>query len=225
MTDLTRKDLEARYVLFEYFALRDQRNYYSRTIKKYDDAASQVNNIRATVSLFTGIAAALAGLLAQAYFTTTGICYADPDVIETIPVWCSQVSIVINIAIILSVALPAINGLFNTLADLFQWDKQISIYKNALENIEVADAHSPIDDMDDEHFLASILAYTEGTLQVMSDESSQWGQSIRTPKGIQAYIEEAKEKAAAVGGDANAPTEEDETGTTDTTTTDETSAG
>ena len=89
------------------------------------------------------------------------------------------------------------------------------------ENIEVADAHSPLDDMDDEHFLASMLAYTEGTLQVMSDESTQWGQSIRTPKGIQAYIDEAKEKAAAVGGDANASAEDE----TDSSASDSGSAG
>jgi hypothetical protein len=207
MTNLTRKDLEARYVLFEYFALRDQRNYYQRTITKYDDSAGQVNRIRATVSLLTGISAALAGLLAQAYFTTGTVCSTES--IAAIPTWCSQISIVINTAIILSVALPATGGFFNTLADLYQWDKQISIYKNALENLEVADAHSPLDEMDNEHFLASMLAYTEGTLQVMSDESSQWGQSIRTPKGIQAYIQEAKEKAAAVDGDANASDEDE----------------
>jgi hypothetical protein len=215
MTNLTRKDLEARYVLFEYFALRDQRNYYQRTIKKYDDSAGQVNRIRATVSLLTGIAAALAGLLAQAYFTSNTVCSTE---LSNVPDWCSQISIAINTAIILSVALPATGGFFNTLADLYQWDKQISIYKNALENLEVADAHSPLDEMDNEHFLASMLAYTEGTLQVMSDESSQWGQSIRTPKGIQAYIEEAKEKAAAVDGDANASDEAD-------SSTDESSAG
>lgn len=199
MGNLTRKDLEARYILFEYFALRDQRNYYHRTIDKYEAAASQVNRIRAAISLATGIAAALAGLLAQAYFTSGTTCEIDST-----GQWCSQLSVAINIAIVLSVALPALGGFFNTLADLYQWDKQISIYKNALENIEVADAHSPLDEMDDQHFLASMRAYTEGTLQVMSDESTQWGQSIRTPKGIQAYIDEAREKAATVGGDANA---------------------
>ena len=165
-----------------------------------------MNQLRATISLFTGIAAALAGLLAQAYFASGTVCSTAN---ATVPTWCGQISIVINIAIILSVALPALNGFFNTLADLYQWDKQISIYKNALENIEVADAHSPLDDMDYEHFLASMMAYTEGTLQVMSDESTQWGQSIRTPKGIQAYIDEAREKAAEVGGDANASSEDD----------------
>lgn len=207
MSNLTRKDLEARYIMFEYFALRDQRNYYQRTIAKYDESASQVSRIRATISLMTGIAAAFAGLLAQSYFATGTVCSTAN--VDTVPTWCSQISIAINIAIILSVALPALSGFFNTLADLYQWDKQISIYKNALENIEVADAHSPLDEMDDDHFLASMLAYTEGTLQVMSDESTQWGQSIRTPKGIQAYIEEAKEKAAKVGGDANASSEAD----------------
>lgn len=199
MANLTRKDLEARYILFEYFALRDQRNYYQRTINKYDVSAGQVNRIRASISLATGFSAAFAGLLAAIWFTTGSYCYLDSTAD-----WCSEASIAVNTLIILSVALPALGGFFNTLADLFQWDKQISIYQNALENIEVADAHSPLGEMDDEHFLASMLAYTEGTLQVMSDESTQWGQSIRTPKGIQAYIDEAKEKAAAVGGDANA---------------------
>jgi hypothetical protein len=219
MSDLTRKDLEARYILFEYFALRDQRNYYQRTITKYDEAASQVSRIRAAISLMTGIAAAFAGLLAQSYFATGTVCSTANT--GVIPAWCWQISIMINVAIILSVALPALGGFFNTLADLYQWDKQISIYKNALENIEVADAHSPLDDMDNQYFLASLLAYTEGTLQVMSDESTQWGQSIRTPMGILAYIEDAKEKAAKVGGDADAPIENE----TDSSASDSSSAG
>lgn len=226
MADLTRKDLEARYILFEYFALRDQRNYYQRTITKYDEAASQVKRIRALIALLTGAAAAFAGFLAALFTTSGGECAST---VAQLPQWCNQITALINTAIVLSVALPALGGFFNTLADLYQWDKQISIYKNALENLEVADAHSPIDEMDNEHFLASLLAYTEGTLQVMSDESTQWGQSVRTPKGIQAYIDEAREKAAEAGGDADAMTEADASSSTasasDTSSTEDSSAG
>ena len=61
MTNLDRKDLEVRYEMFDQFALIDQRAYYLKTVEKHDEASGQVNRIRASISLFTGIAAAVAG--------------------------------------------------------------------------------------------------------------------------------------------------------------------
>jgi hypothetical protein len=200
MANLSRKDLEVRYQMFDKFSLVDQRAYYHRTIEKHDMASGQVNRIRALISLLTGASAAVAGLFVGIFFTTSGSCVLG----TTDPNFCTGLNIVVDIAILLSVALPALGGFFGTLADLYQWDRQISIYKAAADSIEVADAHSPYDEMDDLTYRASLIAYSQGTLQVMSDETAQWGQSIRTPKGLQAYVEEAREKAAKIGGNADA---------------------
>jgi hypothetical protein len=205
MTNLDRKDLEIRYEMFDKFALIDQRAYYLNTIEKHDIASGQVNRIRAAISLFTGIAAAVAGLVVAVYFTSNGSC---AQTVVDLPTHCGYLGFVVDSAILLSVALPALGGFFGTLADLYQWDRQISIYKAASESLEVADAHSPYEEMDDLTYRASLEVYSQGTLQVMSDETAQWGQSIRTPRGLETYIKEAREKAAAVGGDANAGREE-----------------
>jgi hypothetical protein len=200
MANLSRKDLEVRYEMFDKFSLVDQRAYYHRTIEKHDIASGQVNRIRATIALLTGAAAAVAGLFGGIFFTSAGSCVVG----NPIPEFCGALNLVVDIAILLSVALPALGGFFGTLADLYQWDRQISIYKAAAESIEVADAHSPLDEMDDLTYRASLIAYSLGTLQVMSDETAQWGQSIRTPKGLQAYVDGARRKVEEIGGNANA---------------------
>jgi PHP family Zn ribbon phosphoesterase len=86
---------------------------------------------------------------------------------------------------------PAIGAAFTTLADLFQWDRQTQIYDTALENLEVADAQSPLASMNDIEYQAALNAFSEGTLTVMRDETTQWGQLIRTPESLQKYIDAA----------------------------------
>lgn len=194
MPNLTRKDLEARYVMFQDFALKDQRGYYAATIKKHRQASQQVNQLRATIALLTGVAAASVGLIAAMNFN---VCPPDfiPNPQTIVPTaGCEWWKLTINFAIILATGLPAFAAFFNMLADLYQWDKLIAIYDAAQENIEVADAHSPIDSMGLKEYRASLQAYAQGTLDVMSDETAQWGQSIRTPKGMQEYLDEAQEK-------------------------------
>lgn len=198
MADLSRKDLETRYELFDHFALDDQRSFYERKVAQFEKSSIQVNRIRATISLMTGFSAALAGLIVGIYFTQTGSCNFDStaDLVGN----CRTLAIIVDVAIILSVALPALGGFFNTLADLYQWDKQVTLYYSAKENIEVADALSPLGEMPDDLYRASLTAYSEGTLQVMSDETAQWGQSIRTPKGIQEFVDDAKRRSDDIKG-------------------------
>ncbi len=199
MANLTRKDLHARYQLFDDFALDDQRVYYQRTLKRYRLAASQVNRIRALMALFTGIAAAVAGLIVQSSFVDGTQC--NPvDTAAALPAECSTLSGLVLFFTILSIVLPALGAFFNSLADLFQWDRMTTIYDTALENIEVADALSPLPEMEDDVYRASFVAYAEGTLLVMRDETSQWGQSIRTPAQVDKFLEQEREKAARLGG-------------------------
>lgn len=197
---MSRKDLEARYKLFSRFALEDQRAYYQRTIQRYRMAANQVNRYRALFAFLTGFFAAFAGFLVQSAFVDGARCTVEP-----IPGDCGVLQFLVSFSIILSVATPAFGGFFSTLADLFQWDRMIEIYDGALENIEVADARSPLPDMDDLTYRASVRAYAEGTLQVMQDETTQWGQSVRSPEALDKFIKEEREKAAKLGGDADAP--------------------
>ncbi len=200
---VSRKDLEARYKLFEKFALDDQRNYYKRTIEKHHKAAQQVNIIRASVALLTAICAALVGLLSAFFFSGVDpVCNLQAP--DTLTGQCTAIYGVTVFLIILAIGLPALGGFFNSLADLYQWDRLISIYESAVENIEVADARSPDPEMEDLDYRASLRASAEGTLQVMSDETAQWGQSIRTPPDLEKFVEEEIELATRYGGNANA---------------------
>ncbi len=189
---MTREDLEVRYNLFNQFALQDQKKYYKRAMSEHRKAAAQVNRLRAFLSLLTGISAAIAGYVVQTRFLGKESCTA----IRNIPADCGTWEAVVIVLTVMAIVLPTVGALFSTLSDLFQWDKMISIYKSATENLEIADAQSPSPAMpDDVYFRASLRAFVEGTLNVMSDETAQWGQSIRTPAQIENFINEEVEKA------------------------------
>jgi hypothetical protein len=126
---------------------------------------------------------------------------------------CGFIEGVVNFLMIMAVVAPAIGGAFTTLASLYQWDRTVSIYEGALDNLEVADSQSPLDDMDDLTYKAALRAYVENTLRVMAEETSQWGQSVRTPPDLEAFVEEEKRKAARASrsrGDGPIKTEADE---------------
>jgi hypothetical protein len=179
---LTRSEMEARAELFDKFALKDQKIYYDEAIKRHRTALRQVNRIRATLSLFTGIAAAFAALLVQSNSDMGS--YSD------------IMRFIVGFAAFLAVILPAFGSAFSTLADLYQWDKLISIYDAAVLNLEEADALSPNPKLrDNVEYRASMRAFAEGTLQVMSDETAQWGQSVRTPRQIDSFIKAEQRRA------------------------------
>lgn len=108
---------------------------------------------------------------------------------------CGALKLFVSLLMIIAVVAPALGAAATTLADLYQWDRMTSIYDAALENIEVADAQSPYDDMDDITYRASLRAMVEGTLTVMSDETAQWGQSVRTPAQLEKFVEQEIQKA------------------------------
>ena len=177
-----RLDMAARSELFDRFALKDQKSYYKYALKNHRTAATQINRIRALLALLTGLSAALAGLLVQAS--------DDPSAFNP------TMQFIVGALSILAVVLPALGGAFSTLADLYQWDKLISIYETALLNLEEADALSPSQEMEtDTIYRASMRAFAEGTLQVMSDETAQWGQSIRTPRQLEEFIKDEQRRA------------------------------
>ena len=117
--------------------------------------------------------------------------------------YCINLKIVVGILMVTAVVAPALGAASTTLADLFQWDRMTAIYDAALENIEVADAQSPYDDMDDLTYRAALRAMVEGTLTVMSDETAQWGQSVRTPVQLDKFVDEEREKLERRSGGAS----------------------
>jgi hypothetical protein len=188
-----RKYLEAQYQLFEYFALKDQRDYYRYKVKQNRLAAAQVNRIRAFFAFLAGMASALVGLIVATSFTSGPMCATATPTPEN---GCTALNWFVSGLLIVAVIAPAIGAAFTTLADLYQWDRLITIYDSALENIEVADALSPDAQMEQDDYELALRAYAQGTLSVMNDESAQWGQLIRTPQPLEKFIEEAKQKTS-----------------------------
>ena len=219
-----RERLKAAYRVFQRFALEDQRAYYAQAVQRYRKAAGQANLLRATLALLTGLSAALAGLLVAAYLTTgsfanNGECsrlgapeslFQDAPPAEGAPAtqalrpaYCNSLEAFVMVLTVITIVAPALGAAFTTLADLYQWDRLASIYETALENLEVADAQSPVEDMPDLEYRASLRAYAEGALDVMRDESAQWGLSARAPLQLEKLLEEERLKAQRVGGSAD----------------------
>ncbi len=217
-----RKYLEAIYPVFQHFALEDQRTYYEQAVRKYRKSGEQVNRLRAAFALFAGIASALialvvAGYLAPSSFANGGLCAALPQdgaliqaVSETLPAsdavrptYCRMLEVGIAVLTIIAIVAPAIGAGLTTLSDLYQWDRLASIYESAMENLEVADAQSPLPEMDEIEFKASLRAYAESALAVMRDETAQWGQVAQPPQQVEQFIEEERQKAALVNGSAD----------------------
>jgi hypothetical protein len=205
MADLTREQMEALGKVFNTFALDDQRNYYRSAVTKYRRSASQVNLLRAAFSFLTGLASALAGLLVLGYLPDSGQCLAGEST-------CRLVGVVVFVLLVIAIVAPVLGGAFSNLADLFQWDRLVNVYSTALENIEVADALSPDPEMDETKYRASYTAYTSGTLQVMRDESAQWGQLIRTPAQIETFLAEEIEKAEKISRSRSARSRDENPG-------------
>ncbi len=193
MAKLNKDDFKIRYELFDKYALKDQRAYYNKTIRRSNNASRQVNFIRATLALCTGIAAALAATLAQVHIVP---CANGGECNPTM-------ELVIVILIIISILLPAVGGFFSSLADLYQWERNATIYDSAKRNLIVADAMSPREGETFEEYVANLQGYVAGTLQVMNDETAQWGQAIHEPEMTTVFIDQARKRAQELGGDAS----------------------
>jgi len=167
----SRKEMIARYHLMNQYVLEDQRAYYNRAIEKNRKASKGVNFIRASLTLLAGIASLVAAFLA-----------GNQD-------WTGLVTVLVIIAVVA----PTMGAAFTTLADLYQWERLTSIYETARKSLAIADALSPLDEMPDDIFLASLDAFSESTLRVMKDESAQWGQVIKTPERLQKYVQEVQQ--------------------------------
>lgn len=194
-----------RYVLFDRYALNDQRWYYNDVVKRHNKALRAVNFVRASLALLTGVAAGLAAVVQQSYFVGNGSCSVENiATFEAFNTPCDAYKFVILTCVVLSIALPAAGAFFNSLVDLYQWDRLVQVYESAVENINVADALSPDEGQNDPSYAQSYNDYVKGTLQVMSDETAQWGQSIRAPRATEQFLKEARARAEEKNADADA---------------------
>jgi len=159
-----------RNTLFRKVTVYDQSIYYSDTAKRNRTASKQVNRIRALLSLLTGIASALAALLVS---ITNG-----PN------------TIVLNFLAVMAVALPAFAAAFNTLADLYQWDRTTRIYDTAQRTLKYAEAYEPNISDEEKEYRKKQMRYAQAALQIMRDEQAQWGLSIRIPKDNEKFVQE-----------------------------------
>src|SRR5262245_39135251 len=184
MPPLERKQMEALYDLFKDAALEDQRRYYKRTVNRHRKAAAQVNRLRALFALLTGLSSALAGLIVAYGVAGGALESCNASALSTIasgaPVVeatqtpeeeaaiasgtgtpqpsCAALNTLVPLLLVIAVVAPALGAAFTTLADLYQWDRLITVYDVALENLEVADAQSPVSSMDDLVYRAALRA-------------------------------------------------------------------
>src|SRR5579872_30204 len=100
MPQLTRKENEALYKMFDDFTLNDQRNYYKVSVERYRKSAAQINTYRAVFSLATGFASALAGLIVQTYFLGSTLANGQPTC-SLQPGQCGTLSFVAILLIVL----------------------------------------------------------------------------------------------------------------------------
>jgi hypothetical protein len=183
--------LRAKYLLFDKFALKDQRSYYGAKIDRNRRAASEVNFLRALCALLTIVVTALTTYFVQTDYLSTCVTASG----ETLTTDCS-VRNIINVLLFLSVVFPSLGAFFNMLADLFQWDRLVQIYREAKDGLNGPDAY--LSDREDpakigkEEYRARLLAYAIGTLGVMRDETGQWGQLIRPPEDIEKFRAQAE---------------------------------
>lgn len=180
---MTEADLRLRYTFFQRTTVSDQIKYYNATADRNQTAVRQVNQIRASLALLTGLASSLSAILVQLIGENSQI---NQELLNG----------VVQILTIMAVALPAVAAAFNTLADLYQWDRTKNIYKVAEQTLGYAVALEPNTDEKVEDYSTALIAHAEAALAVMRDEQAQWGQNIRTPGEIDTFIQEQISKNA-----------------------------
>ena len=181
MTQLSREHMKTLCDIFDTFALKDQDLYYHTTVDQYRKAAQQVNMARASFAGLGGIASALVLVASQVG-------------------WPGEIKVALIMVAIVS---PALGVATNALSDLYQWDRLVRVYEQSRDSLVVADAQSPPDKIEDDvEYRGHLDAFVEATLQVMREETSQWGQLIQPPQQTQQFIDRAQ---ARVAGTTSAP--------------------
>jgi hypothetical protein len=174
----SRNRMEVLNQIFDELALKDQQAYYRKKIDRNRRAAGQVNMLRAGAAFVGGVASAAIALVA-ANGTNGGT--------------------LIDILVLLAVISPGIGAAFASLNSIFEWDRLVAVYKKALESIYLTDAVSPIVSMDDMTYFTHLRAYSDAALDVMREETGQFGNLVRSSQQIQDFLEKSRQRAEAHG--------------------------
>lgn len=157
---------EVYYRLFDEFSLIDVRNYYRAGIQRMRRALGQCNTILATSLLLAGLSVSLSAVL-----STT-----NPD--SPLPPYLILVALISAGVAIFFLILPL----------LYQWERLIVVFDSSLEGLEVADAQSPMSEMDDTIYRVNLETYAEEALRVMEQETAQFGQLYRSPRSFTSTV-------------------------------------
>ena len=173
-----RKHMEILCDIFDKFALKDQENYYESAVEKNRVSAKEVKLLQALFAFLGGLASAIIGLL-----EATGNS-SDWNIIPLV---------------IIAVVAPGIGATFGSLISLFQWDRLMTVYDDTLKSILVADAMSPRPTVkNDADYYTQMLAFVDASLDIMREETGQFGSMIRSSKQIDEFVRKSTARAEEV---------------------------
>ncbi len=173
-----RTHMEVLCDIFDKFALKDQENYYESAIEKNRMSAREVKWLQAFFAFLGGLASAIIGLLEATNNSS------DATIIPLV---------------IIAVVAPGIGATFGSLISLFQWDRLTTVYDDTLKSILVADAMSPRPSVkNDVDYYTQMLAFVDASLDIMREETGQFGSMIRSSQQINEFVKKSTARAEDV---------------------------
>ncbi len=183
------QNLKTRLLLFETALAKDQKSYYKSKSEIYRNAQQQILWFRLLAAFTASVVS---------FFTAYLSNLPRTGVLTTVLVASSLISVIA----------PAVAALFQTYADIFQWDRLIHIYSDAANKLDAADKISreidlaalvPNADGAENPALtkrhARVNRYISAVLGVMRAEANQWGQSVHAPASLEEFEARAKQRA------------------------------
>lgn len=173
-----RMHMEVLCDIFDKFALKDQENYYESAIEKNRLSAREVKLLQALFAFLGGLASAIIGLLEATDNSSDELI---------IPL------------VIVAVVAPGVGATFGSLISLFQWDRLMTVYDDTLKSILVADAMSPRPSVkNDVDYYTQMLAFVDASLDIMREETGQFGSMIRSSQQIDEFVKKSTARAEEV---------------------------
>jgi hypothetical protein len=160
--------------VFEKYALNDQISYYQKKTQRSRQAFSQVNILRAVFAFLGGLASAVVAASTSA-----------PEEVVTA-------------FVAVAIVAPALATAIATYSSVYDWERLTKIYRDALNNVYLADALSPRDEMTDEEYYMYLTAYSDAVLDIMHEETAQFGNMIRSSQQIQDFLDKSRQRAQSL---------------------------
>lgn len=176
-----RERMKALNAIFENHALNDQISFYQKKSQRSRRAFYQSNTMRAIFAFLGGLASAIVAALSNA-----------PEEVVTA-------------FVMVAIIAPALATAVATYSSVYDWERLAKIYRDALNNVYLADALSPREEMTDEEFYMYLTAYTDAVLDIMHEETAQFGNMIRSSQQIQDFLDKSRQRAQSLIDDFAPP--------------------